>query len=137
MLCAEAILGCIAACGQPWAAAMSYSNAWGDCWQAHQPFCPEMQRHHEAAFAPASRIELLGGTRQDLAPTCSLVSISRNFHIQNSETPAPRTCFAFTETDPHFSETALFLQSELQQMLLVHQHFITAAGPRSSCYAGC
>lgn len=37
VLCAEPILGCIAAGGQLWAASMSYSNAWGDGWQLCQP----------------------------------------------------------------------------------------------------
>lgn len=37
VLCAEPILGCIAAGGQLRAASMSYSNAWGDGWQLCQP----------------------------------------------------------------------------------------------------
>lgn len=86
VLCAEPILGCIAAGGQLWAVSMSYSNAWGDGWQLCQPldqsWSPERQRHHEAVFLPCLVLSLLGGTRQNLALTSFLISVSQSFHAQ-------------------------------------------------------
>lgn len=86
VLCAEPILGCIAAGGQLWAASTGYSNAWGDGWQLCQHLdqsrSPETQRHHEAFFLPCLVWSLLGGTRQNLALTFFLISVSQSFHTQ-------------------------------------------------------
>lgn len=128
VLCAEAILGCIAAGGQLWAASISYSNAWGDGWQLCQPLDqsrgPETQGHHEAVFLPCLVLSLLGGTRQNLALTF-LISISQSFHTLNSQRHPPhmqsqnwtnvfqRSLFSYSQND---NKVYMYVSS-LEQLL--------------------
>jgi len=132
VLC-EAILGCIAAGGQLWAASLSYSNAWGDGWQLCQPLDqspgPEKQRHHEAIFFPCLTLSLLGDTRQNLAPTFFSISISQSFHTQNSQRHPP--CM-HSQNQSNVFRRLLFSHRQYDNKLDTRQLFGVTAGTRSN-----
>lgn len=133
VLCAEAILGCIAASGQLWAASKSYSNAWGDSWQLCQPLDqsrgPEMQRHHEAVFLPCLVLSLLGGTGQNLALTFFLISTSQSFHTQHLQRHPP---YMHLQNWSNVFRRLLFSYSQNGNKLDIRQLFGITAGTRSN-----
>lgn len=137
-LCAEAILDCIAAGGQWWAASLSGSNAWGGSWELCQPLDqapgPETQRHHKAIFIPCLVLSLLGGTRQNLALMFLLISISQSFHAQNSWR---HPSYMNLQNWPNVFQRLLFSYGQNDNNLDMHQLFGITAGTRSNWWAGC